>query len=81
MSSRLPPWQGFRSGWPQPAPERRNITYVGDGPWDYRASRELGWSFIGIADGDRARTLRELGASRVEADFLELARYHGRLAC
>ena len=52
------------------------ITYIGDGPWDLHASRELGWSFIGIADGDRARTLRDLGADRVDADFQRLARHH-----
>jgi phosphoglycolate phosphatase-like HAD superfamily hydrolase len=51
------------------------ITYIGDGPWDFAASQELGWYFIGIADGDRARTLAELGAERVDADFERLARH------
>ncbi|NIP17238.1 MAG: HAD hydrolase-like protein [Xanthomonadales bacterium] len=56
--------------------EDYHITYIGDGPWDFAASQELGWSFIGIAEGDRARTLFDLGAERVEADFEPLARHH-----
>lgn len=48
------------------------VTYVGDGPWDYHASMELGWAFIGIAEGQRAETLRDLGAQRVHADFRPL---------
>lgn len=50
------------------------ITYIGDGPWDYHASMELGWSFIGIADGPRAETLRGLGALWVHADFRPLVK-------
>ena len=53
-----------------PAPGR--ITYIGDGAWDFHASQALGWSFIGIADGARATNLRDLGASRVHADFRPL---------
>ena len=55
------------------SPEDRVITYIGDGPWDYQASMELGWAFIGIAEGARASVLRELGADRVHADFRPLA--------
>jgi phosphoglycolate phosphatase-like HAD superfamily hydrolase len=63
-----------------PPPASHRVTYIGDGPWDYEASRELGWSFIGIAEGDRARALRRLGADRVEADFRGLARFRDSLA-
>jgi beta-phosphoglucomutase-like phosphatase (HAD superfamily) len=63
-----------RLGLPGPAADYR-ITYIGDGPWDLEASLELGWSFIGIAEGERARTLIELGAERVDADFESLARH------
>lgn len=49
--------------------DETNFTYVGDGPWDLKASRELGWRFVGIATGKRAETLRRAGASRVRADF------------
>src|SRR5258706_11556638 len=27
-----------------------DVVYVGDGPWDTQASRELGWGFIGIGE-------------------------------
>jgi phosphoglycolate phosphatase-like HAD superfamily hydrolase len=47
--------------------------YIGDGPWDVAAARELGWSFIGIAAGSRARDLVAAGAERVHADFRALA--------
>ena len=45
------------------------FTYVGDGPWDLQASRELGWNFVGIASGKRAELLREAGADHIQADF------------
>jgi phosphoglycolate phosphatase-like HAD superfamily hydrolase len=63
-----------RLGLPKPATDYR-ITYIGDGPWDLEASLELGWSFIGIAEGERARALIDLGAERVDADFRQLARH------
>jgi len=47
-------------------------TYVGDGPWDATAARELGWGFIGIAGGKRAQVLRGCGARQVHADFSTL---------
>lgn len=46
--------------------------YFGDGRWDYDAARTLGWDFIGIASGARARALREAGARQVRPDFLDL---------
>ena len=30
--------------------ELQRVVYVGDGPWDVKASSELGWGFIGIGD-------------------------------
>jgi phosphoglycolate phosphatase-like HAD superfamily hydrolase len=33
------------------------VVYVGDGPWDARAARELRWRFIGI--GETIRSVRE----------------------
>jgi phosphoglycolate phosphatase-like HAD superfamily hydrolase len=45
------------------------ISYVGDGVWDLEASRQLGWTFIGIADGTAADHLRNSGAVHVLADF------------
>jgi len=49
------------------------ITYIGDGPWDLKASNDLGWSFIGIAEGQRATRLRDLGAGCVLEDFRPLS--------
>jgi phosphoglycolate phosphatase-like HAD superfamily hydrolase len=45
------------------------FTYVGDGNWDLKASRELNWGFIGIASGTRAEQLRLAGASRIRKNF------------
>jgi len=50
----------------------RGVTYIGDGPWDARAAKLLGWGFIGIAKGHRAALLQASGARRVYADFNQL---------
>jgi phosphoglycolate phosphatase-like HAD superfamily hydrolase len=46
-----------------------DFTYVGDGVWDLQASRELGWSFIGIASGARAKQLKMAGARVINVNF------------
>ena len=38
------------------------FTYVGDGVWDVKAARALGWRFMGIGSGVRADQLRQAGA-------------------
>jgi beta-phosphoglucomutase-like phosphatase (HAD superfamily) len=45
------------------------ITYVGDGVWDVKAARELGWGFIGIGSGEQADRLRQDGAEIVVPDY------------
>ena len=45
------------------------FTYVGDGAWDIKASRELNWRFIGIAAGAQASLLRQAGASHIRVNF------------
>lgn len=45
------------------------ISYVGDGLWDFEASRELGWNFIGIATGARATQLKQAGAKHLQDSF------------
>lgn len=49
-----------------------SIVYIGDGVWDARACRSLGWPFIGMA-ADQAKTvrLRGEGAGHVFPHFLE----------
>jgi len=48
------------------------FTYIGDGTWDLQASNELGWRFIGIADGERASQLRLAGASHIRVNFCKI---------
>lgn len=48
------------------------VTYVGDGVWDARASRNLGYRFIGIArDPAKAERLYAEGASHVFENYLD----------
>jgi len=49
------------------------IVYVGDGAWDVRAARELGWGFVGIGSGAAAARLRALGAELVFPDYRDPA--------
>ena len=46
-----------------------SITYIGDGPWDVRAVKELQWDFIGIASNYSHDTLTQLGAQNVVQDY------------
>lgn len=58
----------------------KEAVYVGDGPWDFKATRELGMRFIGI--GRRHQTLRDLGAEFVFPSFQEKAAFfHALTAC
>jgi phosphoglycolate phosphatase-like HAD superfamily hydrolase len=45
------------------------FTYVGDGVWDAKAARDLGWRFIGIGSGEQADRLRQAGAGMVIPDY------------
>lgn len=46
-----------------------SVTYIGVGVWDGRASRALGFSFIGIAAEDRAQKLLAEGAQHIFVDY------------
>ncbi len=48
----------------------RTITYVGDGPWDIKASQALAWNFIGIASNYTQAQLAAWGAKKVLNDYL-----------
>ena len=50
----------------------RDVVYVGDGVWDIRCARRLGYSFIGIGQGERARKLIVEGARHVLPDYQDL---------
>ena len=56
----------------QPTAVQAGFTYIGDGTWDLKASRELDWQFIGIASGDRAKQLRRAGAGQILKNFCKL---------
>jgi phosphoglycolate phosphatase-like HAD superfamily hydrolase len=49
--------------------EFEKIVYLGDAPWDVRASRELGLAFVGV--GARALELSRLGASHTIKDYTD----------
>jgi len=47
------------------------VVYVGDGLWDGRAARALGYPFMGVGQGARADELRGAGAGAVIPDFAD----------
>lgn len=49
-----------------------SVTLIGDGLWDARVARELGWRLVARADADAAETLRRAGASDALPDFRDL---------
>lgn len=54
--------------------------YVGDGVWDVRASRNLGFGFIGIGrEPARVQRLRDEGADVIFPDFTEKEAFHTAL--
>ena len=47
------------------------VVYIGDGSWDVRACREIGWPLVGIGRDAQGRRLRGLGTSHVLPDFTD----------
>jgi len=45
------------------------IVYVGDGIWDVKTTRKLGFHFVGIGTGEAAAKLRAAGARTVLPDY------------
>lgn len=58
----------------------RHVVYIGDGVWDVRTSRKLGYDFIGIGQGKGAEKLRAEGASRVLSNFQDAESFLSHLA-
>ena len=50
------------------------VVSLGDGLWDVRAARNLGFPFVGVGRGADAETLRAAGASHVVEDFTDYGR-------
>jgi len=46
------------------------IIYIGDGPWDVKAVKNLQWGFIGVASNYAKSQLQEWGAKCVIGDYL-----------
>jgi phosphoglycolate phosphatase-like HAD superfamily hydrolase len=56
-------------------PHFSHVTYVGDGVWDLRAARQLGISFLGVAQSEKATALRAKGATAIIQDFTDFVRF------
>lgn len=52
----------------------KKITLVGDGVWDVRVAKALGFSFVGVGVEARADKLRAEGAEHIVPDFSDLTR-------
>lgn len=57
-----------------------HVIYVGDGIWDVRASKNLGYPFIGIASGETAQLLKAEGAKVVLPHYEDLPGFWDALA-
>lgn len=57
-----------------------SIVYVGDGVWDVKAARRLGWHFVGVGSGESAARLRREGAQWVIADYRDQGRFFDAIA-
>ncbi len=53
-------------------PEATECVLVGDGVWDVRAARRVGFAFIGVGAGEEARKLSAAGASLVIGDYTDV---------
>ncbi|HEV2803046.1 MAG TPA: HAD family hydrolase [Pyrinomonadaceae bacterium] len=60
--------------------EFAGIVSVGDGLWDVRTARNLGFTFLGIGSGERENKLRRAGATHVIKDFGDYGRVLDYLA-
>lgn len=49
-----------------------SVVYIGDGLWDLKAAKHMGYRFIGLNKGKRAEELMDAGAEFVIPDFLDL---------
>jgi phosphoglycolate phosphatase-like HAD superfamily hydrolase len=49
-----------------------SVTYFGDDVWDVRASKNLGYHFVGIGSEARAERLRNAGAKIILPNYLEM---------
>jgi phosphoglycolate phosphatase-like HAD superfamily hydrolase len=57
-----------------------SVVYVGDGVWDGKAARRLGYHFVGIGKGAKAEQLRQEGAVCVMADYTDRELFYRAIA-
>jgi phosphoglycolate phosphatase-like HAD superfamily hydrolase len=57
-----------------------SIVYVGDGVWDVKAAKRLGWHFVGVGSGESAERLRREGAHWVIADYRDQGAFFDAIA-
>ena len=55
------------------------VTYIGDGVWDLKASKKLGYHFIGIGFYNNEARLRQEGASCVLNDFIDQTTFFAKM--
>lgn len=65
--------EAFESTTPPRKQGATRPVYVGDGPWDARAARNLRLGFVGVRLDGREDRLRREGAERIIANFTDLA--------
>ncbi len=56
------------------------VVYVGDGVWDIRAARRLGYSFVGIGQAEGGKRLQAAGATHVLPDYQDIEGFFLALA-
>jgi len=59
--------------------EFEKVVSIGDGLWDARTARQLGFAFLGVGSEERAEMLRRAGACRVIEDFRDFSRFFEHL--
>lgn len=56
------------------------VTYVGDGVWDIRASKKMGYHFVGVGFYNNEDQLRQEGATCILTDFTDKKAFFSRMA-
>ena len=60
--------------------EFETVTYIGDGVWDIKASKKMGYHFIGIGFYNNEAKLRQEGASYILNDYSDKKAFWGKMA-
>ena len=55
------------------------VTYIGDGVWDLKASKSMGYHFIGIGYDNNGAQLRQAGASYILNDYTDEKEFYAKM--